>query len=151
MAEQVYDLDLSLGFKTFRIRFADFNDEVEISFNPADADLPKRLFEAEKRIKESAKNMQNIEMNEDGTPVTDDYIEKMNAVNAMIFDAVDYAFGNKISDKVFKYCSPLAITGGKPFVVQFFEKITPVLEKIIKQEQAKSDKATQKYLAKYGK
>lgn len=151
MSENVYNLDLTLGFKTFRVNFLEFDDPVDIMFNPADSDLPKRLFEAEKRIKESAKNIKDFKLNPDGTPETDDYIEKANEVNQIVFDAVDYAFGNKISDKIFKHCSPLAITGGKPFVVQFFEKITPELEKIIKKEQKAASAEAQKYLAKYAK
>lgn len=149
MAKDIYNLDLNLGFKTFRVKFAEFDDTVDILFNPADADLPKRLFEAQKKIEAETKSLENFKLNADGTPVADEYIEKANYVNNVIFDAVDYAFGNKISDKIFIHCSPLAITNGQPFIVQFFEKITPAIQSVIEAEQKKANAAAKKYLDKY--
>ena len=151
MAEKIYNLDLSLGFKTFRIKFAEFDDPVDILFNPADADLPKRLFEAQKRIENSIKDVEPFELDENGLPKTDEYIEKTNKINQIVFEAIDYAFGNKISDKLFSHCSPFAITNGKQFVLQFIEKITPALEKIINAENKKSNEYANKHLAKYMK
>lgn len=78
------------------------------------------------------------EIDENGVPNVDSCMEYMNNVNQIVYDAVDYAFGNKISDKVFKYCSPFAVVDGEYFMMHFFNKITPVLESIIRDKQKKA-------------
>lgn len=152
MAEKTYKIDLSLGFKTFEIKFKEFEEPVYIQFNPADEDLPKRLFEAQKMIEEKTKNLKEYSFDEnDENFNTDEYIEVQNNINNVIYDAVDYAFGNKISGEVFKHCSPLSPVNGKMYFLHFIEKITPVLEKIIKDENKKSNEHINKYYSKYMK
>lgn len=146
-----FEINLSLGLKPFKINFEEFDEPVMIMFNPADADIPKRLFEAQKRIEEGKEKIGNFELDENGLPKVDEYIDSVTQLNNLVFDAVDYAFGNKISDKLFKHCSPFAVTNGQYFIMQFFEKITPVMQKIIESEKGKANENTQKYLSKYKK
>lgn len=151
MAEKTYKIDLSLGFKTFEVKFKEFDEPVYIQFNPADEDLPKRLFEAQKMIEEKTKNLKEYSLDENGTPDTEVYIQSQNELNNIVYDAIDYAFGNQISEQIFRHCSPFAITDGNLFVLQFIEKISPVIEKIVKEESKKSNEHTNKYYAKYMK
>lgn len=146
-----YELNLDLGLKTFKVKFAEFDDTVDILFNPADADLPKRLFEAQKMIEQKSNGIKDFELDENGMPKTDSYIDNMNEINNSVFEAIDYAFGNKIADKIFKYCSPFTITNGQYFIIQFFEKIAPALEEIIKKERKNASEQANKHLAKYVK
>lgn len=151
MAEKTYKIDLSLGFKTFEIKFKEFEEPVYIQFNPADEDLPKRLFEAQKMIDEKTEKIKEYSVDENGIPNTDEYIQTQDEINKAIYDAIDYAFGNKISEQIFKHCSPVAKTDGKLFVLQFIEKISPILEKIVKDETKKANAHIDKYYSKYAK
>lgn len=149
MAEKTYKIDLSLGFKTFEIKFKEFEEPVYIQFNPADEDLPKRLFEAQKMIDEKIKTIKPHNVEEDFNP--DEYIEEKKEINQIIYDAVDYAFGNKISGEVFKHCSPLSPVNGKMYFLHFIEEITPAIESIIKDEMKKTNAHIDKYYSKYAK
>ena len=144
-------ITLGSGLETFEIDFKDRGTTTEIAFNPSDPDLMKRLFEAQKTIEERTKEVQKYELDEKGVPNTDSCIEYFNGINEIIYDAVDYAFGNRISDKIFQYCSPFAIVGGEYYILQFFNRITPVLEKIIGEKQKKASANANKHLAKYMK
>ena len=144
-----YDIKLNTGLKPFNIQFDNSEEVTTIYFNPTDADLPKRLFEAKKLIEEKTKNIKQFEIDESGVPKTDEYIETMNEVNQAIFDTVDYAFGSKISDKVFSKCSPFSIPNGEYFIIQFLNAIAPVLESIIKKESKKANANMKKHIDKY--
>ena len=147
MAEKTYKIDLSLGFKTFEIKFKEFEEPVYIQFNPADEDLPKRLFEAQKKIEEETKTIEAQE----GEIDTELFIEQQSRLNQIIYDAIDYAFGNKISDKVFMHCSPLARVNGKLFIMEFIDGITPVIKTIVASENKKATDNMEKYYSKYAK
>ena len=142
---------LDKGLEIFEIEFKGTGITAEIAFNPSDADLPKRLFEAQKIIDEKTKEIKKYETDENGVPDTDAYINYINTMNQVVYDAVDYAFGNKISDVVFRYCSPYTIVGNEYFILHFFKQITPVVEKIIGDKQKKASANVNKHLAKYMK
>lgn len=140
---------LGSGLETFEIEFKDRGINTEISFNPSDPDLAKRLFEAQKIIDDKSKEVQAFEMDENGIPNTDSCVEYFNDVNQIVFDAIDYAFGNKVSDKIFQFCSPFAIVGGEYFMLHFLNQITPILKSIIEDKQKKASANANKHLAKY--
>lgn len=144
-----HKIKLGNDLEVFEIEFEGRNSTVEIAFNPNDPDLSKRLMEAQKTIDEKVKDIKRFEVDENGIPNADDCIKYFNEVNQIVYDAIDYAFGNKISDKVFMHCSPFAIVNGEYFVLHFFNRITPVLEKIIGSNQKKASENMNKHLAKY--
>ena len=151
MAKNNYEINLSVGLVPFKIKFPDFDDAVEIMFNPSDADLPKRLFEADKLLNKKAEEIGEYKVTEEGLPDTDDYVQKTEAINKAAYEVVDYAFGAPVSEKVFKYCSPFSIVNGEMFILQFLEKITPVMQEIIEKDRKKADEKMNAYLAKYRK
>lgn len=148
MAERI---TLKKGLEPLEIYFEDADEAVTIYFNPSDSDLPKRLLEAQKIIEEKSKDIKPFELDENGTPDAESCIEYFNETNAAICNAIDYAFGNKISDKLFLHCGPFTIIDGEYFILQFLEQITPVLEEKIKADRGKASEKMNKYLAKYKK
>ena len=144
-------ITLKKGLQPFTINFEDANDEVTIYFNPTDSDLPKRLMESQKIIEAKAKELKSFETEEDGTPNVDDAIRYFNDVDNIVYDTIDYAFGNKVSTEIFKHCGAFSVVNGEYFVIQFLEAIAPELEKIIKDNNKKAEAKANKYLAKYKK
>lgn len=151
MTDNVCNLDLSLDFEVFPIRFVDVDETVEIRFNPKDADLVLRFGEMRDRIAELLKTLDDFKLNANGSADATENAEKLKSVRAAVCDAIDHAFGNKISDKLFSHCSPFAVCGGELFVVQFLHKIVPQIEKRIKEETVALGAAAKKYTEKYAK
>lgn len=143
-----YEINLKTGLKPFKVIFDD-GEENTIYFNPTDADLPKRLFEAQKKLEESAKDLKGFELDENGLPVVDQYISTTEEVLKNVYDCVDYAFGNKISDVLFSKCSPFSIVDGEYFMMSVFGKLTPIIEHIVKEETKKANAKAEKHLRKY--
>lgn len=150
---KTYSINLDLKYVPISINFTEGKEPVTIRFNPADDGLPRRLMESEKMIKDKLAELGGgINLtDESGNPDPDKYVELQKAKDKVIFDAVDYAFGNAISAEVFKYCSPMAIVGGEYFIEQFLTRITPVIKNIIEAENKKATTADRKYYSKYKK
>lgn len=144
-------ITLGSGLETFEIEFKDRGITTEIAFNPSDPDLAKRLMEAQNIIEENSKEVQSFEMDENGIPNIAGCVNYFNETNKVVFDAIDYAFGNKVSDKIFQFCSPFAIVGEEFFMLHFLKKITPIIEKMIVDNQKKASANANKHLAKYMK
>ncbi len=144
-------ITLKKGLEPLEIYFEDADETVTIYFNPSDSDLPKRLVEAQKIIEERSKNIKPFELNENETSDAESCIEYYNEANAVVYDAMDYAFGNKISDKLFRHCGPFTIVDGEYFILQFLDQITPVLEEKIKTDRGRASEKMNKYLAGYRK
>ena len=140
---------MNLGYIPLTVNFDGGKEPVTIMFNPADTDMARRLFEAQKMIDEKAKGMEDIKLNEQGLPIAEEYIEKANELNDTVYKAIDYAFNSTVSTQIFKYCTPFAIINGQPFVMQFLEKITPFIKETMETEQKKVQKYADKYLGKY--
>lgn len=140
-------IELSTKMETFEIEFKDRNTSVEISFNASDPELAVRFDDMRKRIGKKLNNITNIELDEKGNPHKLDEVDIIRKLNKCISDEIDFAFGNKISDKLFQFCSPMAITGNELFVEQFIKAITPV----IKETVMKNNRELDKHLAKYTK
>ena len=146
-----HKIALNSGLEIFEIEFKDRGEKAEFAFNPSDPDLSKRLFEAQKIIDERTKEVKQFETDENGMPVADSCMEYLNSINQVVYDAIDYAFGNKISNVVFKYCSPFAVVNGEYYIWNFINGITPVLQDIIGKDRKKASDNMNKHLAKYAK
>jgi hypothetical protein len=87
-------IKLNTGLRPFDIQFDE--DEIKtIYFNPTDADLPKRMLEAQKMIEEKTKNIKDVEIDENGLPCCDEYIAVVDEINKAICDTMDYASATK--------------------------------------------------------
>lgn len=138
---------LNSGLKTIEIEFEDRNVTTEIKFNPADPDLALRFSKFQERVDKKISELEEIELNTDGTPKDLSYVKQIEDINDIIYSELDYAFGNKISAQLFQFCNPMASVGGKYFVVSFIEAITPVIQKCAIAEK----NALQKHFAKYNR
>ena len=139
-------IELSTKMETFEIEFKDRGITAEIQFNPADPDLAVRFEEMQKRIEEKLNSLTKIELDENGNAKDLAFVDNIKKVNSLLCDELDRAFGNKISDVVFQFCSPMAITGGEYFIVQFIKAISPVIEKSIKEKNKALNRHLQKYV-----
>lgn len=163
-------MKLNTGKKAFLIEF-DNGDKDYIYFNPNDPDLASRLIMSKGKIEERMKELKVDEVNiPDGIDlsklekvekiedVPKEYIDVMSAqgeqiakvVNSskeIICEELDVAFGNNVSDVVFKHCSPFAVVEGKYFVLQFLEAIVPEIKKL-QNTNERAIKHVGKYLKK---
>lgn len=144
-------MNLKSGLEKFEINFQDRGTKAEIEFNPCDPDLMKRLFEAKNIIYNKSKEIKNYKLDENGILNADSYIDFVNEINKSIYDALDYAFGNKISDTLFQYCSPLSIVDGQYFILYFLDRLLPIIEKNITDKHKTANKNINKHIAKYVK
>lgn len=144
MAERII---LDSGLKEYELYFKDRDKSVIISFNPHDTGLAVRFSQLEERVNKRLEGLTDIELDENGVPKDLSFIDNIKLVNEALAEELDYAFGNKISDKVFSMCDPLSSKSGEYFIIQFVKQITPVVEKDIKKE----NKAIQKHLRGYSK
>ena len=143
-------MKLSTGKVAFPIEF-DNGDKDTIYFNPSDPNLFIRFAEFETKIRERLKDVEDYELTENGFPRNEELIENFKRINNIVYKELDIAFGNKISDVVFKHCSPFAIVGGEYFIVQFVEALRPEIEKQNKKAQSEIQKKMSKHTAKYKK
>lgn len=143
-------MKLSTGKVAFPIEF-DNGDIQTIYFNPNDPNLFIRMSELQERVSERINDIKDMELNADGKPQNNEALEQFERIQNIVFDELDYAFGSKISDIVFKYCSPFAVTGGQYFIIQFMEAMLPELEKEIKKSNKQVNEHMRKYIDKYKK
>ena len=150
MSTKNYEITMDLGYVPLTLNFTNGKEPVTIMFNPSDTDIARRLFEAQKMIQDKIKIMEGIELNENGFPIAEEYIEKANEVNETVYKAIDYIFNSSVSDKIFMYSNPFAIINGKTYIEQFLEKITPFMRETMEKGQKQIQK-NNKYLQKYTK
>ena len=143
-------MKLKTGKVAFPIEF-DNGEKDKICFNPNDPELFVRFTEFEKRVKEKLGDIDNVELNEDGTAKSETLAEKIRNVNKVICEELDVAFDAEISAVVFKHCSPLSIVGGEYFLVQFVEAIRPEIEKYNVKASTEMQKKRAKHTGKYQK
>lgn len=143
-------MKLSTGKVAFPIEF-DNGDKTVIYFNPNDPDLMIRIKNFEGIVFERIKELDDIDLSNDGTPIHKEKIEIFEKMQNILKEELDRAFGGEISSKIFKYCSPFAIVGGEYFIVQFINAITPEIKMHIEKANAEIEKRMSKHLAKYGK
>lgn len=142
-------LTLKNGLKPFDIYFEDFDEHETIYFNPADNELPNRLMECQKMIEERSKKLKPYEVDENGIPNADSAMRYFDESKKIVYDAIDYAFGNKVSDVIFKHCGAFAVVDGEYYILRFLDAITPILQKYIKKDNKAANANVNKYLDKY--
>ena len=143
-------MKLNTGKVAFPIEF-DNGAKETIYFNPNDPDLFVRFSNFEKRVEDKLKGISDFDLSADGTPKNEELLEKFENINKVICEELDVAFASKVSDIVFKYCSPFAIVNGDYFLIQFVQAIRPEIEKHNKKANADLQKKMAKHTAKYTK
>ena len=143
-------MKLKTGLIAFPIEF-DNGEKDKIYFNPNDPDLFIRFADFEGKMNNRLSEIKDIELENDGTPKEKGLIEMMRGINQAICEELDIAFGNKISDVVFKYCSPFAIVNGEYFLEQFVMAIRPEISKYNEKANLELQKKKQKHIEKYAK
>lgn len=143
-------MKLSTGRVEFPIEF-DNGDKDSIWFNPTDPQLAIRLKDFGSSVSEKLKAYDDMEVTVDGQAKDESDIEKFREMLNIIYEEIDKAFDSKISDVVFKYCSPLAIVDGDYFMMNFVNAITPEIKKHNKKAAQQAEKKMEKHLAKYSK
>ena len=142
-------ITLNKGLEPFDIYFKDIGQHSTIYFNPSDSDLPKRLIECKDIVEKKAKEIKPYEVDENGVPQSDDCLRFLEETNQVVYDAIDYAFGNKISDTVFEHCGAFSVVNGEYQILNFLNAITPEIEKMVKANQKTANRKMDKYLEKY--
>ena len=136
-------ITLDEGLETFNLVFKEREEAVPISFNPNDTDIMIRIKKSQENIANALKEIPEGE-GEDA--------ETLQKINEVIYNEIDYVFGNKISDKVFKHCSPIATNDkGETFVERFLNAVAPHIRSRIEAAQKASEARIAKHTAKYEK
>jgi hypothetical protein len=143
-------MKLSTGRVAFPIEF-DNGDKAAIYFNPNDPNLSIRLADFHDKITAKVKELEDMTLNAAGEPEDHSVIEDFRKFQNILFEELDIAFGGKVSEVVFKHCSPFAIVDGNYFIMQFVEAIKPEIEKHIKKANADIEKKMAKHTNKYKK
>lgn len=148
------NLNFDDGYKKFMVN----NDPNRVvRFNPADINLLDRLDQAQKRIEEEQKKLQeDVELLPNGEPASDEenhneILTGLRSINKLIKDQVDYIFDSEVADIVFGKQSPLSTVKGKPLFERFLEATKPFLEEEIAKEQKASQERINKYTKVYHK
>lgn len=143
-------MKLSTGKVAFPIEF-DNGDKDCIYFNPNDPNLAVRFTEFQDKVNERLKEFEDVGLTPEGEPEDFEFIERFKKMQAVLFEELDKAFDSKVSEIVFKHCSPFAIVQGDYFIMHFIEAISPEIEKNIKKSNAEAEKRMAKHTAKYSK
>lgn len=143
-------MKLSTGRVEFSIEF-DNGDKDSIWFNPTDPQLTIRLKDFGDSVSEKLKAYDDMEVTADGQAKDEADMEKFREMLNIVYEEIDKAFDSKISDVVFKHCSPLAIVDGDYFMMNFVTAIIPEIKKHNKKAVQQAEKKMEKHLAKYSK
>ena len=128
------------------------NDEKDyIYFNPNDPDLYVRMTHFQENLENYLKNIEDVEIDENGNPKENSAIEKYKNFREKLYEELERAFDSKISHIVFKKCSPFAIINGDYFIMQFVEGIIPEIQNHQAQASEEAKKKMAKHLEKYRK
>lgn len=143
-------IQLSTGKVKIELIF-DGNEREFIYFNPNDPDLYVRMVNFQENVENYLKNIEDIELDENGNPVEESAIEKYKKFREVLYKELDSAFDSKISSVVFKKCSPFAIVNGDYFIMQFLDGLIPEIKKHQSQATLEAQKKMAKHLDKYKK
>ena len=143
-------MKLNTGKVAIPIEF-DTGDVENIYFNPSDPDFAVRLKKMMANLEKYAENIQDIELDENGNPINDSFLEKFAEVQEKLMQEIDGAFKSEVSKVVFKHCSPFALINDEHFVTQFFSAITPVIQMHIEKATKESTERKNKHIGKYAK
>ncbi len=165
-------IKLNTGKVKFYLEF-DNGDKDFIEFNPNDPDLATRLMKSQENISKKIEslNAEDLKLKNDGSlelPENIDGYEDLpdeqrevltrraeamakllESTKNIICEEIDNAFNGDISSVAFKHCSPLAIVNGDYFIIQFFNAITPEIQKEVNKSNAAVEKKMSKHINKY--
>ena len=145
---------MAIQLSTGKVKIELVFDEIEkecIYFNPNDPDLYVRMTRFQENVENYLKNVEDIELDENGNPVEESAVDKYIKFREVLYDELDTAFDSKISAVVFKKCSPFAIVNGDYFIMQFLEGLIPEIKKHQSQATLEAQKKMAKHLDKYKK
>lgn len=143
-------MKLSTGRVAFEIEFD--NGEVgTIYFNPTDPQLAVRIKDCGNAIEAELSKIASTDVNVDGSAKSMDDVDAIRECNECLLTEIDKAFDSKVSDVVFRYCSPLAIVNGNFFILSFLDAISPEIMGMIEKTKTTFDKTMDDRLAKYSK
>ena len=143
-------IQLSTGKVKIELVF-DGTEKECIYFNPNDPDLYVRMTRFQENVENYLKNVEDIDLDENGTPVEESAVEKYKKFREVLYEELDTAFDSKISSVVFKKCSPFAIVNGDYFIMQFLDGLIPEIKKYQSQATLEAQKKMAKHLDKYRK
>ena len=134
------------GVKTYLIN-DDENRKITIS--TGDYALINRFQEAEKAIKEKAKEYDKIKINADGSAAveTEEAAAAIKDLTEFIEGQINYIFNADVADVVFNGQSCLSTWKGVPLYERFINAVIPEIEADLKAEV----KASQQRINKYSK
>lgn len=121
--------------------FADDEDAI-IRIDLRDTNLLARMDEGRKKIKEFAKELENIDNDSDDTIVT-----KIMELDKKVKDTIDYIFNSNVSEVAFGVTSSISIIDGEPRFVTLMNALMPEVEKEISLEQQEADKTIESFVA----
>lgn len=143
-------MKLNTGKVAIPIEF-DTGDVENIYFNPSDPDFAVRLKKMMANLEKYAENIQDFELDENGNPTNDSFLDQFAEIQEKLTQEIDEAFKSEVSKVVFKHCSPFALINGEYFVVQFFSAITPVIQQHVEKATKETAKRKNKHIGKYAK
>ena len=137
------NLNFDDGFREFVIN----NDASKvIRINPSDVAMLTRFSEAQKKIDEAIKNAGDIEITAEGKAVDFEVAgKKVEELDNLIKEQVDYVFNSKVADMVFGNQSPMSNIGGISLFERFLDCIEPVIKEAITAKRVESKKRVSKY------
>ena len=106
------------------------------SFNPADADLPKRIIKLKRELPDITRPLYQLRhIRQDGTADGKDAAILLDT-EARLFAAVDSAFGAGAAEGIFQKVKPFAVvSGGREFYCSILARLCEVaLENIVEGE-----------------
>lgn len=121
-------MKLNTGKVKFDVEF-DNGDKDAVYFNPSDPDLIVRITKVKDNLKSRFKNMDDVELDENGTPTDPAKLKLFIEMRNIFFEEFDRAIGGDVSKVFFKHCSPFAIVNGEFFVSQVIEFISETIKK----------------------
>lgn len=143
-------MKLSSGKVAFRIEFDD-GETREIYFNPTDPNLAVRLKNFKDNITKKIEKYGEMKLTTAGTPADLSNIEDFVALQDILKEELDYAFGGNIYDVVFKELSPFALVNGEFLFESFVKAITPEIEVYVNRARLDISNKMSSYTKKYGK
>lgn len=143
-------MKLSTGKVAFPIEF-DTGDKEFIYFNPNNPDFFIKMNYLQEKVNERIKEIEDIELDENGKPKDLKAVEQFEKIQKIVCEELDYAFDSKISDVVFKHCSPLGVVDGQYQILLFIEGIMPDIKKELEKSNKQVSENMRKYIDKYKK
>lgn len=135
-----------LNFSTGKITYI-VNGNCEISFNPSDAEFAGKLFDVFSSFAQKYEKTEHENIKCDPEEVFTVLKER----DKWMRTEIDTLFGEPICDKIFGNMSVCALADGLPIWANFMLSVIDEIDKVITNEQKKTNPRVQKYMQKYDK